>query len=213
MPEDQTIACIDASDPAKMLFSSPHSFEQKKALYDTGKAMIEHLFVAASLNRASTDYWTRLATSMQSVEVELCPFEEQRIANMEEAQISISAKNFMSKGCVGILDDDLADLHLLVDMLKQHNYTARSALGGSIALQVAQIDRLIQLLKQIPHHLLGWDQLVVTRQENSLVSITVIQLHPGLDATLNAHLRLALVVLLALKFGDDSLAFEEVQAI
>jgi hypothetical protein len=59
-----TNVCIDAADPAKMLFSSPHSFEQKKALYDTDPAMIEHPFVAASLNRASTDYWTRLSTSI-----------------------------------------------------------------------------------------------------------------------------------------------------
>ncbi len=33
--------------------TSPHSFEQKKALYDIDMAMIEHPFVAACLNRAS----------------------------------------------------------------------------------------------------------------------------------------------------------------
>ncbi len=52
--------------------------------------------------------------SMQAVEVEPCPEEEQRIANMEVAQISISAKNFMSKGCVGIVDDELLDYDIVI---------------------------------------------------------------------------------------------------
>jgi hypothetical protein len=148
-----TNACIDASDPHKMLFSSPHSYEQKKSLYDADPAMIEHPFVAASLNRSSTDYWTRLSTSInlegeyrtavpttvetvcwpghtgkvaidrspidsngsiQAIEIEPCPEEEERISKMEVAQISISAKNFSTKGCVGIVDDSLLDYDIVI---------------------------------------------------------------------------------------------------
>ena len=39
-----------------------------------------------------------------------------------------------------VVDDDLADLHFLVGMLKERQYKARSALGGKMGLQVAQIE-------------------------------------------------------------------------
>jgi len=55
---------VDASDPAKMLWASPHSFEQKKQLYDAEPAMIEHPFVAASLNRSAQSYFARMCTSV-----------------------------------------------------------------------------------------------------------------------------------------------------
>lgn len=59
-----TEACIDASDPEKMLWQSPHSAEQKKELYNANKEMIEHPFVAAALNRSAQDYFARLCTSV-----------------------------------------------------------------------------------------------------------------------------------------------------
>lgn len=51
-----------------------------------------------------------------------------------------------------VVDDDLADLHLMVDMLKERNYQTRSALNGKMALQIAQIEHpdLILLAPNIP---------------------------------------------------------------
>jgi putative two-component system response regulator len=51
-----------------------------------------------------------------------------------------------------VVDDDLADLHILVEMLKECNYQTRSALNAKMALQIAQIELpdLILLDPNIP---------------------------------------------------------------
>jgi putative two-component system response regulator len=51
-----------------------------------------------------------------------------------------------------VVDDDLANLHTLVEILKECNYQTRSALNGKMALQIAQIESpdLILLDPDIP---------------------------------------------------------------
>ncbi len=51
-----------------------------------------------------------------------------------------------------VVDDDLTDLHVLVEMLRECNYQTRSALNGKMALQIAQIELpdLILLDTNIP---------------------------------------------------------------
>jgi len=144
---------IDASDPARMLWASPHSFEQKKELYDLDNGMIEHPYIAASLNRSSQDYYARLASSVslrgqyrtavpttagtvcwpgnygkavidrspidsngsiQAIQTQKNPKEEKRILAMEVVQVSISSKDFSSKGCLGAVDDRLMDYDIVV---------------------------------------------------------------------------------------------------
>lgn len=146
-------AVVDASDPARMLFVAPQGFEDKKALYDADNVMIEHPFVAASLARASQDYFARLASSVfmagkyktavpttaptvcckgfagkvvidrspidsngsvQAVDIEPDPEEEERIARMEVIQVSISGRSLATKGCLGVVDDDLIDYDIVI---------------------------------------------------------------------------------------------------
>lgn len=52
--------------------------------------------------------------SIQAVEVEPNPKEESRIANLEVIQVTIASRQFMSKGCLGIVDDDLLDYDIVV---------------------------------------------------------------------------------------------------
>jgi putative two-component system response regulator len=51
-----------------------------------------------------------------------------------------------------VVDDDLANLHTLVEILRECNYQTRSALNGKMALQIAQIESpdLILLAPNIP---------------------------------------------------------------
>jgi hypothetical protein len=146
-------ACIDASDPQKMLWQSPHSFDQKKELYDLDKSMIEHPFVAAALNRSSQDYFSRMATSvnlhgeyktavpttaenvcwpghagkvtidrspidsngsLQAIELVQNAAEEERISKLEVIQVSISTKDFSTKGCLGIVEDELLEYDIVI---------------------------------------------------------------------------------------------------
>lgn len=57
-------ACTEASDPSKMLWASPHSYEQKKRLADLDRDMLEHPNVAASLNKMTQSYYARLCNSV-----------------------------------------------------------------------------------------------------------------------------------------------------
>jgi hypothetical protein len=124
----------NVSDPAKKLVDAPHSYDQKKSLYDANKGIIEHPFVAAALNRTAQLYFARLCSSVnlngnyrtavptsaeticwpghsgniiQAVHVAANAAEENRILSMEVAQITIATRDFMTKGCVGIVPDEL----------------------------------------------------------------------------------------------------------
>lgn len=52
--------------------------------------------------------------SIQAVEVEPYPAEEERIGNLEVIQVTIASKQFMSKGCLGIVDDDLLEYDVVI---------------------------------------------------------------------------------------------------
>jgi putative two-component system response regulator len=74
-----------------------------------------------------------------------------------------------------VVDDDLEDLHFLVEMLKERNYQTRSALNGKMALQIAQIESpdLILLAPNIPE-LDGFEVCERLKANQALKDIPVI---------------------------------------
>ncbi len=74
-----------------------------------------------------------------------------------------------------VVDDDLANLHILVGMLKEWNYQTRSALNAKMALQIAQIESpdLILLDPNIPE-LDGIETCERLKSDRALKDIPVI---------------------------------------
>jgi hypothetical protein len=144
---------IESARPELMLRSMGHSYEQKQRLFELENDMIEHPFVASSLNKGAQSFFARLCSSVhldgkyrtavpttastvcckgfsgqlvvdrspidsngsiQAVEVEPNPEEEERITGMEVVQVSLSAVNFHSKGCLGAIPDELMDYDIVI---------------------------------------------------------------------------------------------------
>ncbi len=86
-----------------------------------------------------------------------------------------SSKVGMDQAYILVVEDDLADLHLIVDMLKELNYQTRSALNGKMALQIAQIEQpdLILLDPNIPE-LDGFEVCERLKVDRALKDIPVV---------------------------------------
>jgi len=84
-----------------------------------------------------------------------------------------------------VVDDDLTDLHYLVDMLRAQNYQTRSAVNGKMALQIAQIESpdLVLLAPNIPE-LDGFEICERLKADRALKDIPVIFIG-GQDGTLD----------------------------
>jgi len=144
-------AATDAANPSKMLRAASHSFDVKQRMVNADIQMSEHPFVAASLNRSSQDYFSRLCSAIYvdgkyriavpTTEEQICwpdhaghivvdrsPIdsngniqavelvqtrayqkEGKRIKGMKVVQGNVSAANFMSKDCWGVVSPKLLD--------------------------------------------------------------------------------------------------------
>lgn len=132
---------IDASDPSKMLFQSAGNFDFKKELYEVDEQMIEHPFVAASLNRSSQTYFSRLATSVnlkgefRTAVPTTCPtvcwpFHEGKIAIDRSPIDSNGSIQAIELKCDAAEEARIASMEVVQHSISSKEYSIKGCLGA-----------------------------------------------------------------------------------